>query len=399
MRTLQPLRPAPRVGIPLDNEEYGIECLVCGTRLHVRRTQIGQTLKCPDCHSPVLVKPPPKREQPKPVEEEEAEMFKLSEPVELPSPVYVPPGTLAEGAVSGASPTTGTPAGPGSPLGGGTAMQNAARAMLEKARAEQEAEEAEERERFSERFTQGLFAFFADPQALGRLAILAVWLAVAMTLFHWTHTIRRDAPAFLGQVTSLAAMVALAFVGLAFLAGRRRLRLALVQDSANGLWKIENWPGANFIDWGLDVFYILNAGFLAALPGAGVGMVLAFVGLPVCFPCVGRRRVVCGLFPPILLSMLESGSACCPPRRGLGQHPRAAGAVEANLLDDRRLDHGRPDRLGRQRVVWRLPPRAVRRGGDGRLRDGLLPHRRPAGVLSGRPAQPAGTRTGEIAEE
>jgi len=307
------LRPAPRVGIPLDNDEFGIDCRVCGTRLHVRRSQIGDTVKCPDCHTPLVVKAPPIRKQAQPTDYEEAELFKLSEPVELPLTTYVPPGPSTGGAVSGAPPTTGTPVGVRIAAGGGTAMQNAARALLEKARIQQEKEEAEEREHSAERFTQGLLAFFADPQALVRLGILAVWFEVAMILFRWALGIRvsEDAPAVLAETTSLMAMVALAVVGLGFLYAAAACGLALVQDSSNGLRRIENWPRANFLTWGRDVFYIINAWFLAALPGAMVGILLGLAGIKgaVLFTAAASFA---GLFPPILLSMLEANSALAP---------------------------------------------------------------------------------------
>jgi hypothetical protein len=307
------LRPAPRVGIPLDNDEFGIDCRVCGTRLHVRRSQIGDTVKCPDCHTPLVVKAPPIRKQAQPTDYEEAELFKLSEPVELPVMTYESLEKQSEGAVSA------TPVGAASPnvakitASGVTAMQNAARALLEKARIQQEQEEAEEREHSAERFTQGLLAFFADPQALIRLGILAVWFEVAMTLFRWALGIRvsEDAPAVLAETTSLVAMAALVVVGLGFLYAAAACGLALVQDSSNGLRRIENWPRANFLTWGRDVFYIINAWFLAALPGALVGILLGLAGIKgaVLFTAAASFA---GLFPPILLSMLESNSALAP---------------------------------------------------------------------------------------
>jgi hypothetical protein len=308
-----PLRPAPRVGIPSDNEEFGIECRLCRTRLYVRRTQIGDTVKCPDCHSPVVVTAPPKRKQSEPTEYDEAEQFKLSAPIDLPSTAYVPPGTRAEGPVSGVPPAPGTPARAASAVGGGTAMQVAARTLLEKVRVQQEAEETEEREHSAERFTEGLLAFFADPQALVRLGILAVWFELAMTLFRWALGIKasESAPAVLAESTSLVAMVALAVVGLAFLYAAAACGWALVQDSSNGLRKIENWPRANFLTWGRDVFYIINAGFLAALPGAGLGILLGLVGVKVAVLFTAAASFA-GLFPPILLSMLESNSALAP---------------------------------------------------------------------------------------
>ncbi len=307
------LRPAPRVGIPLDNDEFGIDCRVCGTRLHVRRAQIGDTVKCPDCHSPLVVKAPPKPKPTAPPEYEEAELFKLSEPIELPSTTYVPPGNPVGGTASGGPPATGTATGARSAAGGGTVMQNAARALLEKARVQQEEAEAEERESSSERFTEGLLAFFAGPQALIRLAILAVWFEVAMTLFRWALGIRvsEDAPAVIAESTSLVAIIALILVGLTFLYAAAACGLALVQDSSNGLRRIENWPRANFLTWGRDVFYIINAWFLAALPGAIVGILLGLAGIKgaVLFTAAASFA---GLFPPILLSMLESNSALAP---------------------------------------------------------------------------------------
>ena len=192
-------------------------------------------------------------------------------------------------------------------------MQNAARALLEKARVQQETEEAEERERSAERFTEGMLAFFADPQALVRLGILAVWFEVAMILFRWALGIKvsEAAPAVLAETTSLVAMVALAVVGLSFLYAVAACGLALVQDSSNGLRRIENWPRANFLTWGRDVFYIINAWFLAALPGAIVGILLGMAGIKGAILFTAAATFA-GLFPPILLSMLESNSALAP---------------------------------------------------------------------------------------
>lgn len=297
----------------MDNDEFGIDCRVCGTRLHVRRRQIGDTVKCPDCHSPLVVKAPPQRVQAKPTDYEEAELFKLSELVELPSTTYVPPATPARGTVSGVPPVTGAPAGTRSAAGGGTAMQVAAQTLLEKVRVQQEDEEAEEREHSSERFTEGLLAFFADPHALVRLGILALWFQVAMTLFRWALGIRisESGPAVFGETTSLLALVTLAVVGLGFLYAVAACGAALVQDSSQGLRRIENWPRANFLTWGRDVFYIVNAWFLAALPGAALGIFLGLVGVKgaVLFTAAASFA---GLFPPILLSMLDSNSALAP---------------------------------------------------------------------------------------
>lgn len=308
----QPLRPPPRAEILPETEEIGINCPLCGTRVYARRWQIGDTVKCPDCYSPVLVKAPPKREQAKPTDDEEAEVFKLSEPIELPSANYVPAKTLAEGSPVGSPPATGTSTGVGGVAGGVTAMQAAARRFLEKARAEQEAEEAAARESSAERLTQGLFHFFADRQALIRLGILAVWFEVAMVLLRWGRGIRisQESSTILGEATALVATVAFAVVGLSFLYALAACGLALVQDSSNGLLKVQTWPGLNFLKWG-RVYYIINAAIAAALPGVALSVLLSLVGIGYTHLLTAGLSFV-ALFPPVLVSMLESNSALAP---------------------------------------------------------------------------------------
>jgi hypothetical protein len=134
-----------------------------------------------------------------------------------------------------------------------------------------------------------------------------------MVLFRWAAgmTVSENMPAIFSEAASLVATVGLALVGLSFLYAAAACGLALVQDTSDGLRKIEHWPGVNILKWGRDVFYIVNAGFLAALPGAALGILLALFGIrgTVLFTAVAS---FVGLFPPTLLSMLEANSALAP---------------------------------------------------------------------------------------
>jgi len=303
--------PTPLVGVLLDDEEYGISCGLCGTRLAVRPSQVGQTVTCPDCYSPVLVKPRPKQDKPKPVEYEEAELFKLSDPVERPSPLYLPPGV--EGGVAQALGAPGLPAGSATT---GNLMKDTARELLAKARAEQEAEEAEQREVSPDRFTGGLFAFLADAQAIGWLAILAVWFEVVISLVHYASSrtmAEGAAQQLLAQFGSLAATVAAALLGLGFLFAAAACAVAIIQDTAHGRSRIENWPGPRFWAWGGNLFCVVSAEFLSFLPGVVVGFILTCAGIPTIHAVLlGGTATFVLLFPPIFLSMLESGSALAP---------------------------------------------------------------------------------------
>jgi hypothetical protein len=103
---------------------------------------------------------------------------------------------------------------------------------------------------------------------------------------------------------------AFAVVGLTFLYAAAACGLALVQDSSNGLLKVENWPGVNFLKWG-RVYYIINAAIAAALPGVAVGILLSMAGIGGMYVLTGGVSLV-GLFPPIAVSMFESNSALAP---------------------------------------------------------------------------------------
>jgi len=200
-----------------------------------------------------------------------------------------------------------------SPADGPTVMERDAQARLEKARAEQEREEAEERESSPERFTNGLLGFFADPHAIGRLAVLAIWYELAMTLFRCVMRMRisEDTPAILGEAASLVALLAMGFFLLTFVYASAACGLALVRGTSEGLRKIEHWPGVNFLTWGRDVLYIISAGILAALPGIVLATALAIVGITGSYPYAAAATFG-ALFPPMLLSMFESKSALAP---------------------------------------------------------------------------------------
>lgn len=71
-----------------DMASVSVECQLCGSRYYAKEDQLGQSLPCPDCHTPnVVAEAPPKTAKPhkKPlVELSDDDDFKLSEPVETP---------------------------------------------------------------------------------------------------------------------------------------------------------------------------------------------------------------------------------------------------------------------------------------------------------------------------
>jgi DNA-directed RNA polymerase subunit M/transcription elongation factor TFIIS len=274
----QPAAPPPAASKPAVSYDdvYGISCPVCQTRLHVRPHQAGTTLKCPDCYSTVPVTTPPKRKQPPPA-------GKFATESDDPS------------------------------AAGPTAVQATAQKMLDKARADLEQAEAEEREQSPDRFVQGLFDFFLDPHAIVRLVLLAIWFSVAGALIRQAMAMRisEDASAVLNEVVSVGVAVLGGFFLLTFALAAAACAWALVHDTSEGMRKIEHWPGINLLAWDRDLRYVVSAGFLAALPGAIIGIVLGLIGITGLVLYIAAATFG-ALFPPILLSMYQSRSILTP---------------------------------------------------------------------------------------
>lgn len=286
-----------------DDDELGVDCAVCGTRLHVSRRLLGESVLCPDCDSPVLVKPRSKLKPPAPREYDDAELPQLSPPVD----VLVP---SVESLSSQLASETASDAARDSRSAG---KQGFVEDLLKKAKAELAEEAAEEREASAERFTRGLFAFFADRRAIGRLVALAASFELMIVLAHWADgvTLSGDASAIFGMATSLVAAVLAGLAGLAFLAASAACGWAVTRDSSGTLAKIEAWPGIDVRAWDPDARYVVSATLLAALPGILVGIILPFVDTFRAAAFTGSLSFV-ALFPLFLLSMLETESALSP---------------------------------------------------------------------------------------
>lgn len=84
--------------------------------------------------------------------------------------------------------------------------------------------------------------------------------------------------------------------------------LTILQETAMGTDDIE-WPGAVWIDWIQDSFYVLNSISLAALAGLGVSRLLSEVGYPWAWSGLVTAFFLC---PIVLLSMLEVDSPLVP---------------------------------------------------------------------------------------
>lgn len=296
-------KPTPSAGQTTERLEFGVECGLCATRLYATLDQVGKTLKCPDCHSKVLIKAPKKRPEPERYREtDEGDDFRLSEPVERPPVDYLPEENALSNAIDSAAGADPAPNEPPRPKPPGNPMADTARQAMAKAEAEVEAEEQAKPVLPDQPFKTGVLAFFLDPAAGVRWLVLTLMGHGFVTALCWAWVLAHG-----GAIQQFAAVflsVLVVGLGLAFVLLSSACSVAIVQDTANGYDRIVQWPGSNIGEWMFEGFFIINSLLASAAPGA----------LVMCAGISGWNAVLAGtatavaFFPILLLSALEQAS-------------------------------------------------------------------------------------------
>ena len=305
-----------------ESDEFAVHCPLCGTLQYAKLSQIGSTVRCADCHTPVVVRAPQPRRKPavsaasKPDDDDE---YRLSDVVERPPLADVHERLLVaaerELETERKTPVSKRPTQPTGPTqppqptkpAVGDVFAASARDLMGKAEAE-----AKEIEREAARYVvrplfTGLFSFLFDVQAIARLIALT-FLSLGCVVFLHLFISLKDGGA-VQQFGAVFVGMLLAPLSLIYISLTSVCWLVIVQDTANGLDKVEQWPGLNFLDWMFDAFYVLNSLFLSALPGILFGQLAVLSGLGGQWVALllGAMTAV-PLFPVILLSTLDAGS-------------------------------------------------------------------------------------------
>ena len=255
---------------------FGFGCPVCQTRLHVRREHSGRRVKCPDCFSIVLVPT-------------------LSEQKRLPNKPIT-------------RPSTGNPT-----VSHRKLLQITAKDLVDKAKAEIEEVEREERDRSTVLFMRGFFDFVRDSRAIVRLITLTVWFALAVAPLQGVLQ-RLDSEEATPRLAGLSSEILALLGGLllvTFLLSAARCAWAVVSDTSRGLERITHWPGISSRTWDGGFAFIVSAGLVSILPGLFLGLALSILRMTGML-FLGPLATFWAFFPPMLLSMRESRSAITP---------------------------------------------------------------------------------------
>ncbi|MFV1965709.1 MAG: hypothetical protein ACC628_09830 [Pirellulaceae bacterium] len=313
--------------------EFDIECPLCGTRLEARSEQIGTQIQCPDCTTAISVRLPPKRKRrERTTSAPEDGELRLNDPVETSLVDSIAHGILesAEREVAADDPQR-------------AAVRSSSRDAVAKARTEHAAEEAASPKLPERPFTQGILSFLVAPTTVPRWIGLALALQVELFLISVVYsafegpgaanvsggTVQASGPVILAVLSLVAAIL----LGLLVVPTWSISMLTILQVTDDGKPSVENWPGADFLDWFGDSLYVIAAAFVSALPGLIVAQTFLTVGIADSLYTSGLA--FCSVlsfvfvFPVVLVSMLEGGSPIHVLSRPVG---RSLGLVPSRWL-------------------------------------------------------------------
>jgi DNA-directed RNA polymerase subunit RPC12/RpoP len=271
--------------------EFTVQCPICSTRQDVGDDQIGDTIRCPDCHSDITVRKPHKRHRRAPGSPEEGDELRLEPPIEgsAPNVPMLPTGDISQ------RKTYDTP--------GQDALKRA-----EQERAEQERADLGSNLPPPSR-GGGILRFLFEPSMVARWILLGLGIqAEASAIFNAIvqSTIGSPMEQFFGLALTVFSVVFGCFLALFASVAV----LTVLRDTANGHELISDWPAFDFVDWILDSFNIVVSLFVAVFLGVALALPFGLGGGTVyllgTMLCCGLSLAL--LFPLMLLSALDGGS-------------------------------------------------------------------------------------------
>jgi len=264
-----PTIPAPPAGQPdgMDSYSFGINCLLCGTRLYVGSRDIGTEIRCPDCHSHTLIREPRKENRaptaPRPAEQ---------------GPIPLSPAPMPDNSAV-------------------TPERDRVHQSMEKARAELESEQGEFKERALKGWWGTIFSSLFQLDILIRMILQTVTGFLGIWIYHASQ----DSSFFL--ILYPISFFFLITTGINLVISV----MTIIPARADGVDEVENWPSVILLEW-IGIIPYLGVGlFVAAIPQI-VWIPLTHEILdPAIVLAVGIMTTLL-LFAPVILATLSAGT-------------------------------------------------------------------------------------------
>jgi DNA-directed RNA polymerase subunit RPC12/RpoP len=259
---------------------FPVICPLCHTRLHATLDQVGGKMVCPDCLTTITIPPPPEKlPEIDPMEGAESS-YTYSPPIRPPEfqPIFEYAWTKD--------------------LDEPEPNQPKARSRLVRTKTKPSISA----------FFSGIVGFLFYPRVWPRWLVFSILGLLPSCCAVWAvryGSIDDYVPQFLGLTFSMGTGI----FTLAFVVVTAASLMAIVVDTAAGNDQVENWPEGVIVDWAFDTFYILDALAVSMLPPAGLAWLARGQGFDSVLSAVISAFF---LFPIVLVSMLERGSAMHP---------------------------------------------------------------------------------------
>lgn len=291
---VQPEPPPGAAPVPpaAEPDTFAIKCPVCDTMIQAAAEDIGTKVECPDCFSMVVVqRPHPKPRRVNKVVESD---YKDND--------YIL-GAATELDVF-------------RPTKEGTAPRSVGEEALQKAREAQAQREREQADLPTAPLFTGLFDYLPDAPLVARMVMTGVLFGLSVKLLALLSIwLSSDDPSY--KLLALAGSVGLLILAIPTLSFAAINFLTVLQESAEGCSRVEDWPENSLADWITESLSVAIALFFAVTPGALLVLTAEITRIPlsVCWFFVGLSLYV--LFPIVQLSILESASLVAPVSRAI----------------------------------------------------------------------------------
>jgi len=273
--------PAGEAAPPAQEPLIPLVCTLCETRMYATRDQVGEMITCPDCGTPMVVPRPETTPTP------EREGTTAGEYA-----ARAPDGR-AESAASATTRRVGTA--PGDARAAGEADSG------------RTARPGRPRPRWP--LVRGIVGFLGYEGTWPRLVGLTLGLMVVLFPVFWSISLMKTPVAGLANAVPLVGSMVLLGVGglccVMWAVVASAFLMTIIQDTAEGSDRVEDWPEAIFADWAGDILFFFSGLCVGVLPGVVFVQVAGYVG-PLAGLIVPASVLV--LFPLAVLSMLEGGS-------------------------------------------------------------------------------------------
>jgi uncharacterized protein YbaR (Trm112 family) len=288
-------------------QEFTFTCPLCRTRLQAAREQAGQPMVCPDCDRPFRIPPAPEEQPHWDPFQDGTEVYDLAVPIQAPPATAdrsapAPQPVLPESRGETRPPREQADRTLPKPPSETRRPQEEPAPAVPKSLSEGRGPGKDAEPLVTRRpklppwpLVKGVFAFpfYRESRLAWIKFTLGTVLAWAIAVLTW-------------PVAALVPGVTL-LMSLAYIAWASKCFLTILTQTANGVDRIEDWSGDDFVESLFQSLFIVNSLVLTSVIGWCVEALAA--GLLYGF---GAAVSVFLLFPVVLLSMLETGSVLNP---------------------------------------------------------------------------------------